>query len=480
MSVLTSSTSAPILSPPPGPVQSQPLLITHIVIGGKLYRVEACLDDSNGGSSPFAAQYSQDAMRQIQSYAQDLFAVHELHHNSISQQPLDVIGANSQGVVQRDNTAISHDFLIEPLDRAMAARIAPDVAPIAPSAVKAQDIWNRLSSSILAGQTASSPSLTTPSPISTPTNLTPSDGPLLPGSGDPLTAHANPSTNPLLSEPPADDPFSSTPRPLPQSRLDATTAPLTLPLTPPHSTLTADPLLPPPLDSSSGIRPPDPVTPLRETLDDAAVLTHPDAPIDLPEVDLSLDPSHVEQPNPTQAQPARRAVLSTELQLKDHDFTAENWYEAIPLRTRLRICQNILKAHSTHPVERRVWDRFQQIHQLQASRGGRVQTISQLVQQEAQRLNAQCQRLPSSLTRRQRNQAAHFLRRFAEKAPAEELNQWFSRYRLNDQFFRLFEEQIEAEGLLIAESERPAWVRAHYTEDIPRFARVLERYLDSN
>ncbi len=440
------------LHPSSGPIQAQPLLITQIVFGGKLYRVEARLDDGAGGPLPFTAQYSQEAMRQIQNYTEDLFSAHELHLNSLSQQALAVIGANSQGLIQQDNTTISHDFLIEPLDRGMADRIAPDVAPISHSALKAQDIWNHLSSSILAFQTAAPPPsissaiLTTPSPITPPTDLTPL--------ADPLATHTNstPLTNP--STPLSDDLF--------------------FPDSCPPSTPHPDALLTPPIDST-GTNPLEPVRTLPPPLDDTTALTDLSIP-----THLHLDPPHIDQQITLPERLPRRIVLSTELQLKDHDFNAENWYETIPVRVRLRICQNILKAHSTQPVEWKVWNRFQEIYEQQASRDRNAPTTAQLIQKEARRLLQQRQSQPSTLKRRQRSQGEHFLRKITENAPQEELNQRFKNYRLNDQFYRFFEEQIEAEGLPIAESDRPAWVRAHYTEDLPRFARVLERYLDSN
>ncbi|MGE0633261.1 MAG: hypothetical protein AB7H48_06320 [Parachlamydiales bacterium] len=483
MAVLNTSTSASISSSQPGPVQSQPLLTTQIIIGNKLYIVEAYLDDGHGNPLPSSVQYSRESLQQIKTHAQELFTAHELHHNTLNQGPLNVIGASSQGLIRHDRSTISHDFLVEPLDRAMAARIASEDTTLDASALKAQDIWNRLSTSILTGQT--SPSLSTtssPQALNTPpADLTTQADPLAtsrsntrstpfapsqsadPFNSDPLaTPRSSTQANPL-SPSHLDDPFhpSSTPRPTPQ------TDPLAR-----NTTAIPTPITDDPLTTTTPIRPTATLTPPG---DGAPVLSDPSTRTEQPLATPRID----DQTTAIPICPPRRIVLSTELQLKNHDFTADDWYETIPLRARLRICQNILKAQSIYPVERRVWERFKEIQQRQPTQGS-AQTTLQLVQEEVRRLQQQCNAQTGGLSRRQRNRAEHFLKRYAQHAPAEELHDWIRRYRFNEQFFNFFEEQIEAEGLPIAETERAAWAREHYEEDMPRFVRVLERYLDSN
>lgn len=479
MTVLNTSTSASISSSQQGLVQSQPILTTQVTIGNKVYCVEAYLDDSNGNPLPSSVQYSKESLQQIKTYAQELFTAHDLHHNTLNQGPLNVAGANSQGLIRHDRTIISHDFLVEPLDQAMAARIASEDTTLNASALKAQDIWNRLSTSILTGQTTPPPSSASSSQAfnATPADLTTQPDPL-------ATPRSSPQTTPF-TPPQEADPFTSDPlatsRPSPQAN-PFTSSHSTDPLIPSSTPRPSDqtdpsvrsttpiplPVVDDPLTTTASIRP---IPPDDETTVLSDPSTHTEQPLSTPRID--------EQSSVIPTRHTRRIVLSTELQLKDHDFTADDWYETIPLRARLRICQNILKAQSIYPVERRVWERFKQIQQRQPTQGS-AQTTQQLIQEEVRRLQQQCHAQPSALSRRQRNRAEHFLRRYAQHAPAEELNDWIRRYRFNEQFFNFYEEQVEAEGLPVAESDRAAWVREHYGEDMPRFVRVLERYLDSN
>ena len=138
--------------------------------------------------------YTEEAKRQIHDYTRDLFAVHSLQHNTLSPEPLKVISANAQGIVKEDSTLISHDFLIEPLDPQTALRIASEIPPITASALKAQDIWDRLNATIL------NPPLAPPPPPveNDPTilNAIAFTVPLLPQEIEPAAIAIQPASNP--------------------------------------------------------------------------------------------------------------------------------------------------------------------------------------------------------------------------------------------------------------------------------------------
>lgn len=180
-------------------------------------------------------------------------------------------------------------------------------------------------------------------------------------------------------------------------------------------------------------------------------------------------------------------VLPSQLQLRDHDFETPDWYETIPQRTRLRLLTNLWEPYRNgqtctmnQPPERRVRERFENIFDRMPPYLKQHSSSALLTLQEYRRLKRQCDHNPYSLPEETVPIALRFLSRLKQRAPQEELRELIDQIPVDEEFFRYFEEQIEAEQILTAEFDRSEWARAHFKDHIERFAFVLERYLDNH
>ncbi len=432
------------------PAQTQGLFITQVVFAGRIYQIHAFIQDSAGQTAPLAIP-DQATMQRVQNYTLDLFAAHERQRSASQQPQLDVIDVTSQGMIQRDHTIVSHDFLVQPIAPDIATRMEADLAatphPIGAPAIKAQDIWNSLEQTLLQN-IPSAPVYTPPS-----------------GTGAPDT-HLTPSF----------DPFNTPPLTVPPIHSAA--------LPSPETTTHTDSTPPPPLDTAT---PPPQTTTHRDSTPPRELNSTPE-PSD-PPVTHTPPVERREPPRTTRPRPPRdhrhplqprRLVLSTEHDLKNHNFTDPNWYETIPLRTRIRLCQNIMNCHSTQPMERRVWDKFQAYSDYLRTTDQYAPDTVQLIQEEMRSLQRQVSSLPQTLPRETNRLAHSILRRHSETGKVDNvLTQNINRFPVDDKFLQYFVEQIEAEQLQIAQRERADWARAHCKDEPMRFMRVLERYLDN-
>jgi hypothetical protein len=220
---------------------------------------------------------------------------------------------------------------------------------------------------------------------------------------------------------------------------------------------------------------------LWNTLDDA-IRSGVNAPAPSPQATPPPPPpSNNAIPNPAPPNapntppPPSAPPTSIDLDLGNVDLQQPNWYEQIPLRTKLRIVRDV--ASGTSPlggVYAQVWNHFAT---------GR-DALSALKSEEKRLTRASQEQLPSAIPPQTRQKAEHIYEAFKRRREALYLRQkaeelMSSDFPRKETLYRRIREQALAEGKRIEEWDQQ-WAEYHYAEDPRLFVQALARWLDND
>jgi hypothetical protein len=469
------------------PTTPHSLEITRLTSGGKLYRVDAVVIDQSGNILPFEHIPPRDTAEKIRKYTLELLNAHQHHSSAFDLSRITEI--NENGVILTDDTCLSnHDFLIEEISRETAFQLAPDFPSITPSSLKAQHVWDSLCASILSSQSGlpiqpspdqqdtpsieqeeqgkTTSALNPPKPESPPLNERVSsdqfdfilrrESPILPTQKE-ISAEQK---NTLDEEAPG---------------LEQGTQPPNKPLAEEENTTVFNP------DQFEFVI--EKLPALNTDQSEEISSSHPIDTTVSPKIVIKTTelPSPVPATSPTTFSPRFiRTVLSTEIQLKNIPIVTKVDFDAIPPRIRLRILKNIQYIRSNHPTENKVYALFDRIQKDPQQNLNRLSTVAELIRAEEKLIQEECAQLTDRIKQELRLEAEKALANLMLTGSQEKLRELIPVLSPCKQFMQFFKEQVCAETLSPSSPELSSWIKDHYSDDIPRFARVLERYLDSN
>ncbi len=274
---------------------SDPGYLMTTSYGGSEYQVFIYIRDAQGNKTYLPSDCA--VIDKIRGLTSGLLNAHDARRTSAKENPYVLSGINSKGLIKKNNTLISHDFLIQPVSVLVADQMASSVSspgnPIDASAIKAKDVWSALEGTFRheLGRPANPQPLEEEQPsqqISTP---------------------AQPGETPQpAQQPPQPAPTTQTPPPVQQTTPPANPSP-SQPATKPQ---TQPPKSNPPLNP-----------------DNLLVLHGPD-------------------------------VTASELNLRGYDFGQPDWYEKMPDRIKLRIITDILAVQCHRGgIYEKVWKIFE-------------------------------------------------------------------------------------------------------------------------
>src|SRR5579862_9055017 len=124
-----------------------PTALKHVTYRGKTYAVSIWNQDARGHQTRLALN-DQDALEKVNTLVQELIQAHEKKSPAAADLS-DPIKIKAQGLYFKNKAApISHDFIIQDQDPALAQQLAAQLStiakPVLAASLKAQDAWDAL------------------------------------------------------------------------------------------------------------------------------------------------------------------------------------------------------------------------------------------------------------------------------------------------------------------------------------------------
>lgn len=201
-----------------------------------------------------------------------------------------------------------------------------------------------------------------------------------------------------------------------------------------------------------------------------------------PSSPLQPTPSSANAPNhppqtPVTPPPCTIPPTSIDQDLANIDLQQPNWYEQIPLRTKLRIVRDVSKGRSPlGGVYEKVWNHF-----IPPQGNGVLTALAN----EEKRLAREARRLPSAIPSAIRQKAESIYDFFkTDPLNGSALKQKIhsligSDFPHKEQLYRRVRQQALAEGKRIEEGDQQ-WAQNHYADDPRLFVQALARWLDND
>ncbi len=117
ISATTASQPAPASTPKPGHVCT-------LALKSGNYKVYVYIQETDGTKTYLPANFDPQSFEKVRSLTWGLLNAHDAQRQSLNEAPYELKGMNTQGLIKKDDTMVSHDFLIQPTNSLIADQMA--------------------------------------------------------------------------------------------------------------------------------------------------------------------------------------------------------------------------------------------------------------------------------------------------------------------------------------------------------------------
>jgi hypothetical protein len=156
----------------PSTAHTEPGYVSTVSVKGKKYKIFVYLEANDGSKTYLPSDFDPQTLKKVKTLTEGLLNAHASQHFASNEASLEIQGLDATGLIQTDNTTLSHDFLVQPADakvaNAMAKLLTQPNKTVEASTLSAKEVWNAMEELIHSGIKAS-PS----TPADQPTHASP-------------------------------------------------------------------------------------------------------------------------------------------------------------------------------------------------------------------------------------------------------------------------------------------------------------------
>jgi hypothetical protein len=137
----------------------EPGYVSTVSVKGKRYKIFVYLEASDGSKTYLPSDFDPQTLKKVKALTEGLLNAHASQHPALDGASLEIQGLDATGLIQTDNTTLSHDFLVQPVNAEVAKKmthlLAQSNKTVEASALSAKEVWNAMEELIHSGIKAS-------------------------------------------------------------------------------------------------------------------------------------------------------------------------------------------------------------------------------------------------------------------------------------------------------------------------------------
>jgi hypothetical protein len=195
----------------------EPGYVSTVSLKSGNYKIFVYIEQADGSKTYLPPHFDAQTLEKVKNLTVGLLNAHDTRRLSLNEDPYDIQALDASGLIKKDNSVISHDFLIQPVSIELANQMTDDLTLLGKTAeastIKATDLWCTMEEVIRGGMNGSIVSNSVPE--NPPVNTASTSSTV--NQGEPLPPSSNPSTSSQESPSPANS--NATPQPIPAPKL---------------------------------------------------------------------------------------------------------------------------------------------------------------------------------------------------------------------------------------------------------------------